>query len=208
MTIKATSLLSLLAIWAAMLPAVVFADAPVWTLIFAGLATAAVGIGAWRRLGVSRVIAIAGAWAGAALASGSEPDAAWVTVFAFLTTGAVVYSIMRRDALGVGAGVAAAWLVTGLVVAAQDGGGAWIAVFAFLTAGSLANSRSLHIRGLTAVLWWGIAGTIMLAADGWFWLAVIAFLLSAASFGFQDFHLPRRLEWDLFDRDDDATVVR
>lgn len=210
MTIKATSLLSLLAIWAAMVPAVVFGDAPWWTLIFAFLATGAVGIGAWRRLGISRLLGIAGIWGGAAWASGAEADNAWITIFAFLSTGAVVYSIMRRDAIGGGAGVAFTWLMCSLVMVANDSGGdgSWIFVFAFLTAASLANSRSQHVKGLTAVLWWGIAGIVMIATDGWYWLAVPAFLLSAASFGIRDLRLPRGVEWDLFERDDDRRTVR
>ncbi|MBI5948458.1 MAG: hypothetical protein HY875_09990 [Chloroflexi bacterium] len=208
MTIKATSFLSLVAIWAAMIAAVAFGDAPWWTLIFAFLASGAVGVGMWRRLGVSRLIAITGTWVTTAWAVGAEPDTGWITVFAFLTTGAIVYSLMRRDAIGLGAGIAFTWLIVALVILDNEGDGAWIAVFAFLTAGSLSNSRSRHMKGLTAILWWGIAGVIMLATDGWFWLAVPAFIFTSASFGFRDFSFPRRIEWDLRERDDDGYVVK
>lgn len=208
MTIKATSLLSLLVIWATMIAAVAFGDAPWWTLIFAFLASAAVGVGMWRRLGISRLIAITGTWVGAAWAISVEPDTGWITVFAFLTTGAIVYSLMRRDAIGLGAGIAFVWVMVALVIDANKGDGAWISVFAFLTAGSLSNSRSRHMKGMTAILWWGIAAVIMLAADGWYALAVAAFLLTAGSFGFRDFRFPRSIEWDLRERDDDGYVVK
>ncbi len=208
MTIKATSLLSLVAIWATMIAAVAFGDAPWWALIFAFLASGAVGIGMWRRLGTSRLIAITGTWVGAAWATGAEPDTGWITVFAFLTTGAVVYSLMRRDALGLGAGIAFVWMMVALVIDGNKGDGAWIAVFAFLTAGSLSNSGSRHMKGMTAILWWGIAGIVMLASGGWYWLAVPAFILTSASFGFRDFSFPRHIEWALRERDDDGYVVK
>ena len=95
MTIKATSLLSIIAIWVASLAAVAVEPKSWWMLIFSLLATAAVGASAWRRLGISRLIAVTGAWCGSAIAAGSTPDATWTSIFAFLTTGAVVYSTMR-----------------------------------------------------------------------------------------------------------------
>jgi hypothetical protein len=203
MSIKATSLLSIVAIWVATITAVVIETDAWWSIIFAALATGAVGALAWRRLGLSRLIAIAGIWAGTAIGMASEPDATWISIFAFLSTGAVVYSIMRR----VGLGIAFAWLVVGSVIAInEEPDAAWISIFAFLTAGAVANNRTLHVRGVSAILWWGIAGGVMLAADGWYWLAlaVPAFLLSAAALGFSDWGIPRRFEWDLFDRDDDS----
>jgi len=205
MTIKATSALSILVIWATMIAAIVAQPGQWWTLIFAFLATGAVGVSAWRRLGMSRLIAMSGTWGGTALAVGYS-EAGMTAIFAFLTTGAVVYSVMRRDALLIGAGVAAAWLVTGMVVAVNGEGGAWISVFAFLTAAALSNTRGNGARGLSAILWWGIAGGVMLAADGgWsYTLCIAAFVLTSASLGFGDFHFPRGLEWDLFERDDDS----
>jgi hypothetical protein len=209
MTIKASSLLSIVAIWAAMIPAVVIEPKSWWSLIFAFLATGAVGTGAGRRLGLSRLIAITGIWLGTALAVGTRQDYAWVSIMAFLSTGAVVYSVMRRDALGVGAGIAFTWLMVGTVLLVNDdSAGSWISVFAFLTAGAVANTRSLHRRGLAAIVWWALAGGVMLAAAGWYWLCVPAFLLSAASLGFSDFSFPRRFEWDLFEREDDEGFVR
>ena len=84
-----------------------------------------------------------------------------------------------------------------------------MAVFALLTAGALANTGGNLARGVTGVLWWGIAGAVVLIAGaGWAWLCVPAFLLTAGSVGVSDFHLPRRMEWDLFDRDDDRDRVR
>jgi hypothetical protein len=208
-TIKATSALSIVVIWAAMVAAVIAQPDQWWTLFFAFLATAAVGVSAWRRLGLSRLIAIAGVWGGTALAVGYS-EAGWVSIFAFVSTGAIVYSVMRRDGLLIGAGIAAAWVFSGIVIANNDSG-AWICIFACLTAGALANTRGNDARGLSAILWWGIACAVMLAADGgWTYiLAIPAFLLTTASLGFSDFRLPRGVEWDLFDRgDDDSHVVR
>jgi hypothetical protein len=203
MTIKASSLLSIIAIWGAMIPAVIVEPGSWWSLLFAALATAAVGTGAFRRLGISRLIAISGIWAGTGLAAGSDSDAAWVAVFAFLATGATVHSLMRRDAYLGGLGILVAWLVTGLTVLVSDGHeGAWISVFAFLTAGAVANTRG-NPRGIAAIIWWAGAGTIMVATEDWYWLSAIAFILTATSLGFGGFRFPRRLEWDLFERDDD-----
>lgn len=207
MTIKATSLLSILVIWACMIPAVAIDGDAWWSLIFAFLATGSVGIGAWRRLGLSRLIAISGVWAGTAAAVASDPDSTWISIFAFLSTAAVVYSIMRRTAVVTGLGIGAVWAMVGAVIAAHGAEGSWIAVFAFLTAGSLANSRRGNAKGFAAMLWWGIAGGIMLAAGGWYFLSVFAFILTTASLGFTDFRFPRGLEWDLFERDDDARLV-
>ncbi|MCC7365434.1 MAG: hypothetical protein IT303_13795 [Dehalococcoidia bacterium] len=204
MSIKATSALSILAIWAAMIPAVIVEPDAWWSLIFAGLATASIGVSAWRRLGISRVIAVAGTWSGTALAVANEPGATWIAIFAFLSTGAIVYSVLRRDAWLSGLGIAAPWLATGIAITANEGDGAWICVFAFLTTGAVANAGRSAYRGLAAILWWGIAGAIMVIAGGWAWLAVPAFVLSGLSIGVGDFRLPRRFEWDLFDRDDDG----
>lgn len=208
MTIKATSALSILVIWVAMIAAVVAQPDQWWTLFFAFLATGAVGVSAWRRLGLARLLAISGTWTGTALAVGFS-GAGWVAIFAFVSTGAIVYSVMRRDGLLIGAGIAAAWLFSGIVIA-NNADGAWICIFAFLTTGALANTRSNDARGLSGILWWGIACAVMLAAGGgWtFVLAIPAFLLTSASLGFGDFRFPRRVEWDLFDRDDDSDVVR
>jgi len=191
-----------------MIAAVIASAGSWWTLIFALLATLAVGASAWRRLGLSRLIAICGIWAGTALIVGIA-DGGFSAVFAFLATGAVVYSTMRRDGLLIGSGIAVTWLIVGLVVAV-NGEGEWISVFAFLTAGALANTRGNDARGISAILWWAIAGLVMLIADsGWAYvLAVPAFLLTAASLGFSDFRFPRGLEWDLFDGDDDSHVTR
>ncbi len=87
-------------------------------------------------------------------------------------------------------------------------GGVWISVFAFLTAGAIASSRSKARRGLIATFAWGAAGLIMLAADGMHWLAIVAFILSATSLGFENFVFPRRFEWDLFDRDEDGERIK
>ncbi len=198
MTIKASSLLAIIAVWGFAVPAVVVEPAGWWSLIFAGLSTAMIGTSAGRSLGLSRLIAITGIWGGTALAV-SEGEA-WVSVFAFLATGAVVFSVMRRTALLNGLGIAVAWLATGAVVSGGDGDGAWISVFAFLTAASVANHRS-ESRGIAAAAWWAFAGIVMVTAGGWYWLAAIAWLLSTASLGFTGFTLPSRIEWDLFDRD-------
>ncbi len=55
---------------------------------------------------------------------------------------------------------------------------------------------------------WGIAGFVMIAAGGWYGLSIAAFVLSAASIGISEFRIPRKIEWDLFERDDDGEAVR
>lgn len=207
MTIKASSLLAVTAIWAATIAGVALEPDAWWALIFAALATPVVGIGFWRRLGLSRLIAIAGIWAGAAIMFGSDAHHAWTSVFAFLATAPVTYSPMRRDALVLGLGVALPWIFAGIVVA-STGEGAWIAVFTFLTAATVPATRGNWEKGVAAILWWGVACGIMLATDGWYWLAVIAWLLTTISLGPRDFRWPRGIEWDLWDRDDDAEVIR
>ncbi|MEX0781180.1 MAG: hypothetical protein WD557_00910 [Dehalococcoidia bacterium] len=202
MTIKATSLLALIAIWASTILAVIDEPDGWWAIIFAFLASGAIASRLWRSIGLSKLIAIAAIWAATGLAIAADPDATWVSIFAFLATGAVSFGVMRRDAIALGVGIAAAWAVVG-VVTAQDEEAAWISIFAFLTAGALANSHGEWARGGSAVVWWGLAGGIMLAADGWYWLSIPAFLLSASSIGFGDFEIPRRIDWDFFDRDDD-----
>lgn len=112
--------------------------------------------------------------------------------------------------MGAAAGIAVSWLVVGVVLLTNgDTGGAWICVFAFLAAAAVANNRGRRGRGLAAVVWWSLAGAIMVAADGggWYALSVAAFLLPAASLGFGDFHLPGRIEWDLLDHNDDGGYV-
>lgn len=203
-TIKATSLLAILIVWGCVIPAIVLETGAWWSAIFAFLATTAIGISAWRRIGLARVLAIAGIWGGTAAAMARDADATWTSVFAFLATGAVVYGIMRRDGLLVGLGVAATWAMTG-AVAALDAEAAWISVFAFLTTGALANSRWNPGRGIAAIVWWGAAGAVMLATQDWYWLCVPAFLLTAAAIPFGGVpraRIPRNFEWDLFDRDD------
>jgi hypothetical protein len=209
-TIKATSALTLVAIWAAMIPAVVVNPDAWWTLIFAGLATGAVGVGMWRRLGLSRLVAVTAVWVSTALVVAEHTDAGWIAVFAFLATGAIVYSMMARTALLLGLGIAVARGVMAATVLVADGDGAYISIFAFLTAATVANSWHGENRGIAAIVWWGIAGAIMISTEDWFWLSVPAWLLTAASIGIArgGFNLPRRFEWDLFERDDDGTVVR
>lgn len=200
--IKATSLLSILAIWIATITAVAISPDAWWIIIFAFLATGAIGISAWRRLGLARVIAIAGIWAGLAIAVGYQQDAAWACVFAFVSTGAVVYSSMRRDALMIGLAIAVPWLIVGVWVAHNGSDATWACVFAFLTAGGLANSQGDYGRGLIAIAWWVAAGVVAYIT-GWTWLCIFAFLLAEASFGLHAFSLPRGIEWDLFDRKGD-----
>ena len=208
MTLKVSSLLSILAIWVAVITAVSIEPDCWWSIIFAALATGAVGVGAFRRLGLSRLIAISGIWAGTAIGMANDPDATWISIFAFLSTGAAVHSLMKRDSYVGGLGIALAWMVVGVVLArSTDNVPAWICVFAFLTTGAIANTRGDR-RGLAALIWWGAAGGIMLVYDDWYWLAVFAFLLTASSVGFGGFSFPRGIEWDLFDRDDDGDRVK
>lgn len=208
MTIKASSLFSIIAIWATMIPAVILEPDGWWSLFFAAFATLVVGVNAWRRLGWSRLLSIVGIWLGTAAAISESSGAAWTSIFAFLATFAVVLSIMRREAVGIGVGIAFAWLVTGAVVVANDGAGAWIAIFAYLTTFALANNRGFHAKGFAAMLWWGLAGAVMIAAGGWYWLSIFAFILSALSVGITQIRIPRGIEWDLWDRDERGELVR
>lgn len=200
MTIKASALLAAVTIWAAMIPAVALQGDAWWSLVFAALATVAVASSFWRRIGISRVLGVAGAWAGTSLAIIESADAAWVAIFAFLTTGVVLYSAMRRTAVLHGVAIAAAWLAVGACLTVNEGQGAWMVVFAFLTAGAVANSRS-DARAGAGILWWVLAaGVIVAGGEGWTWVSVIAFLLTASSIGFGDFRFPTGIEWDLFGR--------
>jgi hypothetical protein len=202
MTVKATSLLALAAIWVSTILAVM-AEPEGWpAIIFALLASTSIAPRLWRSIGLSKLIAIAAPWAATGLAVAGDPDGWWVSIFAFLTTAAVSLGIMRKDAMALGAGIAVAWAVVG-VTTADDPDAAWTSIFAFLTAGALANSHGEWARGGSAMVWWGLAGAIMLIADGWYWMSIPAFLLSASSIGFGDFEFPRRIDWDFFDRDDD-----
>jgi hypothetical protein len=207
-TVKATSLLALLSIWTGTVIAIAISPDAWWIVFFSFLASGAVGISLWRRLGIPRVIAVAAVWASIAVMVGFHADAAWAAIFAFVSTGAIVYSGMRRDAYFSALGIATAWGITAAIGAAHDDAGAtWVCIFAFLTTGAVANTFGIA-RGISAVIWWGIAGAIILATGGDFaWLTVFAFILSAASIGVGGFHFPRRFEWDLFDRDDDSRAV-
>jgi hypothetical protein len=58
-------------------------------------------------------------------------------------------------------------------------------------------------------VWWTAAGVLVLLFGGGFaWLSVIAFVLTTASIGLGGFDFPKRLEWDLWDRDDDSERVK
>lgn len=201
LSIKATSALSIAVIWATMIPAIVVEPGGWPALIFAFLGTVAIGLSAWRRLGTSRLIAIAGVWLSTALAVGGSSDNWWMGAFAFLSTGAIVYSIMKRDAYLGGAAIAIAWLVTGIIAMNQDGDTAWMSIFAFLTAAAVANAFGRSNRALIAAVAWAIAGVLMLVLDGSYWISLIATLASITSFGLGGFNMPRKFEWDLFDRD-------
>ena len=107
-------------------------------------------ISAWRRLGLSRLIAVTAIWLGTAVAVAANSDNAWISIFAFAATGATVYSIMKRDAFLNSIGIGVAWIMTGLVAADAESGAAWICVFAFLTTMSVAISFRRHTRGIIA----------------------------------------------------------
>jgi hypothetical protein len=201
LSIKATSALSIVVIWATMIPAIIVEPGGWPALVFAFLATVAVGVSAWRRLGISRLIAISGAWLATALAVGGSSDNWWMGAFAFFSTGAIVYSIMKRDAYLGGIAIAVAWLVTGIIAMDEGGGTAWMSIFAFLTSAVVANAFGKSNRALIAAVAWAIAGVLMLALDGSYWIALIATLASITSFGLGGFNMPRKFEWDLFDRD-------
>jgi hypothetical protein len=161
----------------------------------------------WRRLGLSRVVALAGIWIATGVGIATDGGNAWVSVFAFLSTGAVVYSMMSRSAIGNGASIAAVWGLVGAIMAAYGSEGSWISVFAFLTAAAVANSGGRYERGLAAAIWWAIAGTLMLATGQLYWLSAFAFVLSVVPMGRSWFRLPRRFEWDLAAEDEHDEVA-
>lgn len=77
MTLKATALLAIAAIWGAAVSAIALHPDVWWTLVFAALATGAVGFG--RSIGLARVLGIAGAWGGAGAIVASDPHHAWIS---------------------------------------------------------------------------------------------------------------------------------
>ncbi len=204
LTLKATALLAIMAIWGASVAAVALHGDVWWTLVFAVLATGAVGFR--RSVGLARVLAIAGVWGSAAAITASNPDHAWVTVFAFLSTGAVVYSAMERDAFLSGLGVAVSWIAAAAAVVATDGG-AWITVFSFLTTGAIANIGRGGGAGALAIVAWVVAAAAIVVLDGHHWLAVFAFAIGSLHFGVTGVRFPTRLEWD-FRSDDHSESVR
>jgi hypothetical protein len=199
LTIKASSLLSILAIWGAVAGAVAFEPGAWWSVFFAAMASGFIGLNASRRLGLSRLLAIAGIWAGAAIGFGSDSGATWMSVFAFLSTFTVVASVIKRNAVVNGLAIAAPWLASGAGVAAADGDGAWTCLFAFLTVPLVANG-SLS-RAIVGIIAWLVAGALMVGLEGHHWLSVIAFVATMFAFTGRP-RLPRRFEWDLFERDD------
>ena len=200
MTIKASSLLAIVAIWAMMIAAVLQTPEAWWALIFAGLATTSIGIGFWRRLGLAKLVAVVGIWAGTALII-ANGEAVWPSVMAFLATAALVHARHDRNTVILGLAFAAVWLLTAYIVIDQHAGAA-ISVFAALTVGTLAGNRSRWARGLTVLVWWGAAGVVILATNDHYWLAAVAWLLSIAPLGIPNWNLPRRIEWDFGERDD------
>ncbi len=204
LTLKATALLAIAAIWGASVSAVALHADAWWTLVFAVLATGAVGFR--RSVGLARVLAIAGIWGSAAAITAGNADHAWVTVFAFLATGAVVYSAMERDAFLSGLGIAVSWAAAAVAVVATDGG-AWITVFSFLTTGAVANIGRGGGGGVLAILAWVVAAAAIVALDGHHWLAVFAFVFGSLHFGVPGVRFPTRFEWD-FRSDDHSESVR
>ncbi|MGD9933952.1 MAG: hypothetical protein AB7T37_09555 [Dehalococcoidia bacterium] len=203
MTVKASPLLCLIAIWAAVVMGIAFEPGAWWATFFALLASVAVGLSAMRRLGLSRIVAVAGAWAGAAVAFGADGGATWMSIFAFLTTTGVVYSRMKPGALLEGAAVAVAWLAAG-VTANQDADAAWTGIFAALSAKWIAGGGRL--RSMLGAAAWGAAGAVMTWQEGMYWLAPIAFFVTLFPIG-KGVAFPRRFEWDLSWRTDDGDVI-
>jgi len=202
-TVKASSVLCIVAIWAAVVTGIAFEPGAWWAIFFAFLATGSVGLSAMRRLGLSRVVAVAGTWAGAAVAFGADSTATWMSIFAFLTTGGVVYSRMKPGALLAGAAIAVAWLAVG-ITAHQDASAAWTCIFAALSARWIASGQ--NIRALVAIGAWAGAAALMTWQEGMYWLSVLAFAVTL--FPMQRGPLlPRRFEWDLSWSRDDGDVI-
>ena len=197
---KASSVLCIAVIWAAMIPAIIASPGGWPALIFAFFATGLTAVSVWRRLGYSRLIAMAAIWGGTALAISGHAGNWWMAAFAFAATGATVYSLLRRDDYISGASIAVTWLVVGVAAQAHDGV-AWLAIFAFVSTIPVANAFRSHNRALISGAAWAIAGAIMIGAEGYYWLAAVAALASITTFGLGGITLPRRFEWDLFDRD-------
>jgi len=199
-TIKVSSLLAVIAIWAAMITAVINEPDAAWSLVFAALATAAIGIGFWRRLGLSRLVAITGIWAGTVLVVGSG-EAAWPSVLAFFATAVIAHAPGGRAIFLLDLAAAFVWLIAAFVVVDQHDG-SYVLVFAALTVWSLVGGHPERASGAVTILWWALAASIILVADGFYRLSVLAWILSASSFDRATWRLPRKVEWDIFDHDD------
>ena len=201
MTLKASATLATIAVWVAAGAAVAVRSESWPILIFAALTSLMIGANAWRRLGIGRLIAITGIWAGTAVIAAVDDGRAWPAVFAMFTTAAVVFGTMRRDAWLVGLAIAAPWLATGAAVGAQGGEPAWMVVIAFCTTFVLANTRKQLARGLPTIAWWSLTGAAVVAlGTEWAWLAFGALLFAWFPMGGRSWS-GRGFEWDLWQED-------
>ncbi len=160
-----------------------------------------IGANSWRRLGVSRLLAISGIWAGTAVIAASNDGPAWPAIFALFTTAAVVFGTLNRNAWVLGLGIAAPWLATGAAVAAHGHEVAWMVVIAFVTTLTLAHTRHPMLRGFMSVGWWAfVAVTVLVAGPDWSWLSLGALALASFRLG-GGFRFTRGFEWDLWQND-------
>jgi hypothetical protein len=203
LTIKASAVLAIAAIWIATIAGIAADSGAWWSVFFAMLATAAVGSGFWRSLGWSRLIAIAGVWAATAIAFGNDSGVTWMSIFAAFSTFAIVHSRMRMTAFLNGLAAVVPWAIASALTFI-DSGAAWTCVFAFFTVGSVANGGMF--RALVSMAAWGGLGAIMIVQEDWYWLSILAFVATAIAFSSRP-EVPRKFEWDLFESEDDRNVV-
>ncbi|MGE3073598.1 MAG: hypothetical protein AB7N24_05855 [Dehalococcoidia bacterium] len=201
LTLKASATLATIAVWVAAGTAVAVRSGAWPILIFASLTTMLIGANAWRRLGLSRLVAITGIWAGTAVIAAVDDAAAWPALFALFTTAAVVFGSMRKNAWLLGLAIAAPWLAAAAAVGAQGGGVAWMVVIAFCCTIALANTRKQLLRGVPALAWWNLTGVaVVLGGPAWAPLAFGALILAWFPIGSGPW-FTRGFEWDLWQND-------
>ncbi|MGE0599177.1 MAG: hypothetical protein AB7J35_07975 [Dehalococcoidia bacterium] len=200
-TLKASATLATIAVWVAAGTAVAVRSGAWPILIFASLATILISANSWRRLGLSRLIAITGIWAGTAIIAAVDDGRSWPALFAMFTTAVVVFGSMRMSAWLLGLAIAAPWLATAAAVGAQGGEVAWMVVVAFCSTLALANTRKQFLRGVPALAWWNITGlAVVLGGPDWAPLAFGALILAWFPIGTGPWFM-RGFEWDLWQHD-------
>jgi hypothetical protein len=61
------------------------------------------------------------------------------------------------------------------------------------------------LKGAIAIAAWAAAAALMITQEGLYWLSVLAFIATVVAVDGRT-SMPRRFEWDLFERDDDDAI--